>query len=88
VTGADLAADLDRWLPPRGPCLICGVPGMDARHRTIDAIVDYIGAGSTPGEVADDLALPIEAVRAALAWRNRPPGAGRGAALTRAPAVC
>ena len=59
--------ELDRWLPPRGPCLVCGVPGMDARHRIIDAIREQVTAGEAPEDVASELELPIEAVHAALA---------------------
>lgn len=60
--------DLDRWLPPRGPCLICGVPGMDARHRVIDAITGAAEAGEAADDIADELGLPPEAVQAALRW--------------------
>ena len=61
-----MADALDRWLPPRGQCLICGVPGMDARHRIIDAIVDAVEAGEAPEDVAADLDLDVEAIYAAL----------------------
>jgi len=61
------APELDRWFPPLGPCLICGVPGMDARHRVLDAISEHIAVGETPEEVAEELNLPIEAVNVALA---------------------
>jgi hypothetical protein len=60
------AGELDRWLPPRGPCLVCGVPGMDARHRVIDAIRDYATAGESASVIAAELALPVEAVLAVL----------------------
>ena len=60
--------DLDRLLPPRGPCLICGVPGMDARHRTIDAITDAAGAGETAEDIAAELSLPPGTVQAVLRW--------------------
>lgn len=60
------AADLDRWLPPQGPCLICGVPGMDARHRIIDAISDAVRASY--GETAAEFGVPVEAVKAVMAW--------------------
>lgn len=62
------ATELDRWLPPRGPCLICGVPGMDARHRVIDAIADHVTAGEGFDQIADELGLPLEALEAVMAW--------------------
>jgi hypothetical protein len=58
--------DLNRWFPRRGQCQICGVPGMDARHRILDAIREYVAAGETVIEVAEELGLPVEAVHAAL----------------------
>ena len=68
--------DLDRYLPPRGQCLICGVPGMDARHRIMDAVIEQVAAGDTPEEVADELNLPVEAVLAVLAWAHENPEYG------------
>jgi hypothetical protein len=62
-----MQSDLDRWLPPRGPCLICGVPGEDARHRVMDAIAEQAAAGETAEDIATELALPVEAVLAVLA---------------------
>jgi hypothetical protein len=59
-------SELDRWLPPRGPCLICGVPGADARHRIIDAIREQATVGADPEDIARELDLPIEAINAAL----------------------
>lgn len=58
--------EFDRWFPPRGQCQICGVPGMDARHRILDAISEHYAAGETPKEIARELAVPVKAVRAAL----------------------
>lgn len=55
---------IDQWFPPRGPCGICG--GPDARHRILDAIRDYVAAGETPENVAEELCLPVEAVHVAL----------------------
>jgi hypothetical protein len=69
TTRAEARARLDRWLPPRGPCLVCGVPGMDARHRVIDAITFAAAAGEPAEDIATELALPVEAVLAVLTWQ-------------------
>lgn len=58
---------LDRHFPRRGPCMICGVPGEDARHRVIDAIAERIAAGDSEEDTADDYGVTVEAVRAAIA---------------------
>ncbi len=52
---------LDQYLPPRGPCGFCG--DGDARHRVIDAIVERVRAGDHPDDLAEDYALPVDAVR-------------------------
>jgi hypothetical protein len=69
TTRAEARAELDRWLPPRGPCLVCGVPGMDARHRIIDAITEQAAAGDPAEDIATELGLPVEAVQAVLTWQ-------------------
>ena len=43
---------IDQWLPRRGQCLICNVPGADQRHRVIEAIADLFGAGETEEDIA------------------------------------
>jgi hypothetical protein len=46
---------------------------MDARHRILDAIAEHVAAGETVEEVAEELAVPVEAVHVALpAPRNAP----------------
>jgi hypothetical protein len=64
---AQLAADLTAYFPRLGPCLLCGVPGEDARHRVIDAIVSRVRAGDSEETVAADYDLPVRAVYVALA---------------------
>lgn len=48
---------LDEYMPPRGPCGICG--GPDARHRTVDAIHSRCRAGESPESLAEDYNLPL-----------------------------
>lgn len=69
---AQLAKDLTNYFPRRGPCLLCGVKGEDARHRVIDAVVDRVLAGEDPGLVAWDFDLPADAVLVAVAWATHP----------------
>jgi Holliday junction resolvase RusA-like endonuclease len=64
--------DLDAHFPRRGPCLICGVPGEDARHRVVDAIADRVLAGDDEQSVADDHGVTVEAVHVAVADRLYP----------------
>ena len=66
-----MSAELDRWFPPRGQCLICGVPGVDQRHRVLDAVVEQVAAGEDPAEVGVEMGLPLEAVRVAVRdWKG------------------
>jgi hypothetical protein len=62
-----VSAELDYWFPSRGPCLVCGVPGADARHRVLDAIIEHASLGETAQEIARELDLPPEAVEVAIA---------------------
>lgn len=64
---------IDRWFPRLGPCGICGVPGVDQRHRVIEAIADAVNAGDGEEDVAADYGIPIEAVRACADWAARHP---------------
>ena len=48
---------IDAELPKCGPCLICGVPGVDARHRVLDAIAEMVHAGDVPADVAADFGV-------------------------------
>lgn len=52
---------LDKHLPPRGPCALCG--GPDARHRVVDSIRDSVKAGDSIASVARDFELPVSFVR-------------------------
>lgn len=60
--------DIDRYFPPLGQCLICNTPGLDQRHRVIDAIADAVAAGEGEEDVAADMGVSVEAVGAAVAW--------------------
>jgi len=43
---------------------------MDQRHRVLDAIVEQVAAGEDPGDVAGEMAVPLEAVTVAVRdWR-------------------
>lgn len=68
VKYAALAAkpDVDAYFPKRGPCLICGVPGMDQRHRVVDAITERVFAGDPVEMLAADYDISERAVTAAL----------------------
>ena len=52
---------LDEFLPPRGPCALCGDP--EARHRMVDAIRARVRAGESTVFVATDYDLPLAFVR-------------------------
>jgi hypothetical protein len=59
---------LDRHLPKRGQCLLCGVPGEDQTHRVIDAIAERYRAGDDEIDLAVDYGVEVEAVAACLIW--------------------
>jgi hypothetical protein len=64
------ADPLAKWFPPLGQCLICGVPGVDQRHRVLDAILDMVAGGETVEDVAEEMGRSVEAVAAAVRfWR-------------------
>ena len=67
---------VDAWFPPRGPCLVCAVPGVDQRHRVIEAIADAVKADPGSDEdIAQDYGVPVEAVTACAQWaRDHPDG--------------
>lgn len=66
---------LDEYFPRIGPCGLCGVPGLDQRHRVIDAIAGRLAAGEGLEEAADDYGLTVEAVQCVEAWAQQWPGA-------------
>jgi hypothetical protein len=66
---------LDAFFPPLGPCTICGAPGLDGRHRIIDAIAMGLADGEGEGEMACGLLVSVEAVRTVREWSVRWPGA-------------
>lgn len=74
----ETADPVDRWYPRLGPCGICNVPGVDQRHRVIEAIADAVGAGDGDEDVAADYGVPVEAVAACVEWvRDHPDGIER-----------
>ena len=64
---------IDQWFPKRGPCLVCGTPGADQRHRRIEAIADLFGAGETEEDIAAEMEVPVEAVRECVRWAAEHP---------------
>ena len=71
----DVLKVLDREIPRRGPCLICGRK-LDARHRFIDAIrgMGEVGMSARPIYDEYDGAFSLAGIRAALAappWHSR-----------------
>ncbi len=62
---------LDRYFPEVGPACLCGVPGAQQRHRTLDTIVGRLTAGEGVESVADDYDLPVWVVkRVGAEWRT------------------
>ena len=61
---------LDKHLPPRGPCGICG--GPDARHRIIDAIRARYSAGESILSIAADYNLLFGFVRRIVRRKRMP----------------
>jgi hypothetical protein len=56
-------------LGPGSPCLICGVPGADQRHRILDTIVERYRAGDSIDDLVYDYELPAEfVVRVVAEW--------------------
>lgn len=50
---------------------MCGVPGAQQRHRTLDTIVGRLTAGEGVESVADDYDLPVWVVkRVGAEWRT------------------
>lgn len=66
---------LDEHFPRRGACGICSVPGLDQRHRVIDAIADALTAGEDAEELAGDYMVSTDAVEAIRVWAAKWPGA-------------
>ena len=64
---------IDQWFPRLGPCLICGTPGADQRHRVIEAIADAWNAGEGEEDLAFDYDVPVEAVRECVRWAAEHP---------------
>jgi hypothetical protein len=73
VVAAHSDPALDVYFPRLGSCGLCGTPGLDQRHRVVDAIAGRLAAGEDPVEVAADYGLALDAVQAVLAWSARWP---------------
>jgi hypothetical protein len=65
---------LDAFFPRAGGCGLCGTPGLDQRHRVIDAIAEHLECGETPEDVAGEFGVSAEAAEAVAAWAARWPG--------------
>ncbi len=64
--------DVDAHWLSRGPCLVCAVPGVDARHRVMDAVVDAVRAGDDAESVAENYGVTTRAVEVAVAAATWP----------------
>jgi hypothetical protein len=56
-------AVIDRLYPKRGQCEICGEPGVDQRHRVLDAIAERSLSESVKW-LAADFGVSVELVEA------------------------
>ena len=75
VLAAHADPALDAFFSHHGACGLCGVPGLGARHRVIDAIAGMLEAGEDPDVTADEHGVSRDAVDAVMAWSRRWPGA-------------
>jgi uncharacterized protein (DUF433 family) len=66
---------LDAFFKPLGPCQVCGTPGLDQRHRVVDAIAEALAAGEITEEISAELDVTFEAIQAVREWAARWPGA-------------
>ena len=66
---------LDALFPHHGACLICGIPGLGARHRVLDAMAGMLAAGEDPEVVAEEFGRTPEAMDVVTEWAKRWPGA-------------
>lgn len=57
---------LDDYFPRLGQCGVCGVPGVDQRHRIIDAIREQLLAGEEFEVLAEEFGVTADAVRSTL----------------------
>ncbi len=64
--------DVDAHWPSRGPCGVCGIPGMDARHRVMDAVFARVHDGEDPEDVANEFGVTVRAVEVAVALATVP----------------
>jgi hypothetical protein len=75
VLAAHADPALDAFFPPLGPCGICSTPGLDQRHRVVDAIAERLAAEEDPEDTAGEYGVGTEAVEAVALWMIRWPGA-------------
>jgi len=66
---------LDAQFPHYGACELCGVPGLGARHRVIDAVAAQLEAGGIWEEISAEMDVTREAIEAVRSWMVRWPGA-------------
>jgi hypothetical protein len=76
-TSIDAHSDpaLDGHFPRLGSCMVCGTPGLDQRHRVIDAIAGQLAAGEFPEDVAAEFGVSCDAALAVWEWMLRWPRA-------------
>lgn len=76
VLAAHADPALDAFFPKLGPCGICSTPGLDQRHRVVDAIAERLEADEDyPEDVAGEFGVTPEAVEAVALWMVAWPGA-------------
>lgn len=68
VLAAHADPALDAVFPRRGACQVCGTPGLDQRHRRVDAVAEHLAAEEDPETIAAELGVSLEAVRHVGEW--------------------
>lgn len=75
VLAAHTDPALDAFGPPLGPCGLCSVPGLNQRHRMVDAVAGMLDAGEDPEAAACEYQVPLPAVEVVATWMIKYPGA-------------
>jgi len=64
VTEVEDWALINEREPKIGPCLVCGQPGVDQRHRVLDAVAGSLAAGDDPATASEEFGIPVDVVEA------------------------